>query len=295
MRQDDTVALVAPAGPVAAHLLDSALDALAAWKVSVRVYDSVRSRHPIFPYLAAADDARAADFRDAWLDPDVDAVFAARGGYGCMRILDLLDWGELRSAGPKLFAGSSDVTALHEAIAVHLGLSTVFSPMPASAHFDEIAAARLHGLLTGEGPLTITGGQGALVGGRARGVTVGGNLSLLAAGLGAAEHHRPVSGIALLEDVGEDIYRLDRILTQLLRSGWFDGVTGIALGSWADCGTPDDVRALMRDRLGSLGVPIAWEFGFGHIPASLSLPFGAEVELDADAGTITLTRPALES
>ena len=95
----------------------------------------------------------------------------------------------------------------------------------------------------------------------------------------------------MLEDLEEDNYRLDRFLTQLLRAGWFDDVAGIALGSWVDC--PDNVRDLMLDRLGPLGVPIVWELGFGHCSPSLSIPLGVPATLDADAATLTLDQPAL--
>lgn len=93
--------------------------------------------------------------------------------------------------------------------------------------------------------------------------------------------------------MGEETYRLDRYLTQLLRAGWFDGVAGILLGSWADCGPSAEVRALLADRLGGLGVPIVEEFGFGHGAGALTMPLGVRAELDADAGTLTLEEPAL--
>lgn len=289
LRPGDTIALVAPAGPVATPLLDAAIPVLESWDIRLRVYDSVRSRHPDFRYLAGTDTQRAQDFQDAWLDPDVAAVFAARGGYGCSRMLDLVDWDALRETPPKLFVGSSDTTALHEAISVHLGLSTVFASMPASTHFDEIAAANLYAAVFAPGDHRVLRGPAdPLVPGRARGTLIGGNLSLLTASIGASEHRPATDAIAVLEDVGEEVYRLDRLLTQLLRTGWFDRARGILLGSWADCGEPDEIRTLMRDRLAPLGVPIAWEFGFGHIAGSLVLPLGVDATMDADAGTLTL-------
>jgi muramoyltetrapeptide carboxypeptidase len=97
----------------------------------------------------------------------------------------------------------------------------------------------------------------------------------------------------LLEDVTESVYRLDRMLTQLVRSGWFAGVRGIVLGSWAACGDTADVRALMVDRLGPLGVPVIEGFGFGHVASSPTLPLGVPVALDADLGTLTFDSPAL--
>ncbi|MEU3270091.1 LD-carboxypeptidase [Saccharomonospora sp. NPDC006951] len=282
----DTVALVAPAGPVTEDLLASAVDTLRSWELQVRVMPGVLARHPEFRYLAGDDAARAKEFEQAWLADDVAAVFAARGGYGCQRMLDLVDWRALRAAAPKVFAGSSDATALHEAIGVHLGLPTVFCPMPASTHFDPVAAEGLRAALFGTAG-ELRGDHGsALVPGTARGRTVGGSLSLLASGVGTGEHRGARDGIALLEDVGEEPYRLDRMLTQLLRCGWFAGVEGIALGSWAQCGDLDEIRAVMLDRLAPLGVPVVWELGFGHIPGSLTVPLGVMAELDADAATL---------
>lgn len=291
----DTVALVAPAGPVPQALLDAAIPVLESWGLKVRVGDCVRGRHPDIGYLSAPDERRAAEFTAAWLDPSVNLVFAARGGYGSMRVLDLLDWSALRAAAPKVLAGSSDITALHGAVGVHLGLTTLFSPMPASVNFDEFATEHLRQtLFEPEKVQTLVGARSApLVSGTARGIVVGGNLALVTAGVGAPEC-RPVQGaIAVLEDVTEDVYRLDRMLTQLLRSGWFDGVTGVALGSWAQCGDPAAIRGLMLDRLGPLKVPILWELGFGHVRSAPTVPLGVVAELDADSGTLTLVEPAL--
>ncbi|WP_216204455.1 S66 peptidase family protein [Amycolatopsis aidingensis] len=291
----DTVALVAPAGPVPKRLLDHAVAVLESWRLSVKLYDSVQASDTTFGYLAGTDAVRAADFQRAWLDPEVTAVLAARGGYGCSRILDLIDWPRLRTAGPKLLAGSSDVTALHEAVRTHLGLVTLFSPMPATTHFDLAAGEHLwRTLFCPDSTLVLSGPRAeALVPGSAGGVTVGGNLSLLTASLGAPEHLPARGGIAILEDVTEELYRLDRMLTQLLRTGWFDEVAGIALGSWTDCGPQAEVRALMLDRLAPLGVPILWELGFGHHAGALTVPLGLPARLDADAGTLTLDGPAL--
>ena len=96
-----------------------------------------------------------------------------------------------------------------------------------------------------------------------------------------------------MEDVGESPYRIDRYLTQLLRSGWLDGVAGILLGSWETCGLYEELRPVLADRLEGLGVPVVEEFGFGHGAGALTMPFGVLAELDADAGTLTLDEPAL--
>ncbi|GAB1326520.1 S66 peptidase family protein [Streptomyces sennicomposti] len=291
------VAVVAPSGPVPEERLQAGLDVLRGWDLDPVVAPHVLDRHERFPYLAGTDADRAADLQSAWCDPAVDAVLCARGGYGAQRMADLLDWDAMRAAGPKVFVGFSDITALHEAFATRLGLVTLHGPMAAGVDFVKNARAQDHLRATLFAPETvrvIASGGAPLVPGRARGVTLGGCLALLAAELGVP-HARPsaAGGLLCLEDVGEDTYRLDRYLTQLLRAGWLDGVRGVLLGSWESCEGPDQVRALLADRLGGLGVPVAEDFGFGHCDGALTIPFGVAAELDAGDGTLTLEAPAL--
>lgn len=298
LRSGDTVAVVAPAGPVPEELLDAGLAHLRAWGLQPRVGKHVRDRHPGLAYLAGTDADRAADLQEAWCDPDVAAVFCARGGYGSMRVLNHLDWAEMAAASPKVFIGSSDITALHDAVATQLGLVTVFGPMVATEAFANDAAAREHLRRTLFQPESVTiltrSTADALVRGRARGTTYGGNLSIVAASLGAPDAPTPPErGIALLEDITESPYQLDRFVTQLLRAGWFDHAAGIALGSWTECGPLDQVRAVMSDLLGGLGVPILWELGFGHCAAQRTVPLGVAAELDTDAQRLSILKPVL--
>ncbi|MGW7514027.1 S66 peptidase family protein [Streptomyces sp. NPDC054796] len=299
LRPGDRVALVAPSGPVPRERLEAGVELLTEWGLEPVVMPHVRDRHPECDYLAGTDADRARDVQDAWCDPSLTAVLAARGGYGTQRVLDLLDWEALRAAGPKLFVGYSDLTVLHEALALRLGLASLHAPMTATASFLKDQATQDHLRRTlfepetmrevGPGPATRT-----LVPGRARGITLGGNLSLLAAERGTP-NARPsaAGGIVLLEDVDQPPYSLDRMLTQLLRSGWLEGVAGIALGSWTGCGPPEEVRAVLRERLAPLGVPVVEELGFGHGPSTLSLPLGVPAVLDADARTLTYDAPGL--
>ncbi|MER7011325.1 LD-carboxypeptidase [Saccharopolyspora sp. NPDC000359] len=298
LRSGDTVAVVAPAGPVPEDLLDAGLAHLRAWGLQVRVGKHVRDRHPRLDYLAGTDADRAADLQEAWCDPEVTAVLCARGGYGSMRVLDHLDWTEMAGARPKVFTGSSDITALHDAFATQLGLVTVFGPMVATEAFAADPAAREHLRRTLFQPESVTiltrSTADALVRGRARGTTYGGNLSLVAASLGAPDAPTPPErGIALLEDITESPYQLDRFVTQLLRAGWFDHAVGIALGSWTECGPLEEVRAVMSDLLGGLGVPVLWELGFGHCTAQRTIPLGVAAELDTDAQRLSILQPAL--
>jgi muramoyltetrapeptide carboxypeptidase len=295
LRPGDRVAVVAPAGPVSQEWLSRGVEVLRAWGLEVSLGEHTLDRHPRLGYLAGRDADRAADLQRAWCDPDIDAVLCARGGYGCLRMVDLLDWDAMAAAGPKVFAGSSDVTALHGAFAARLGVPTLFAPMIAGELFDPAAQDHLRrtlfepdAVLTLTGPATTTLGHGL-----AEGVLTGGNLSMIVSGLGGPDAVPPDGAIVLLEDVAEAPYRLDRMITQLLRAGWFTGVAGIALGSWVGCGPESVVVDVMSDLVGSLGIPSVWELGFGHCPGQLTIPLGVPATLNADEGTLTVLKPAL--
>ncbi|MEU8618468.1 LD-carboxypeptidase [Streptomyces sp. NPDC048623] len=298
LRPGARVAVVAPSGPVPEDRLQAGLDILRGWDLDPVVAPHVLDTHPTLGHLAGTDADRARDLTEAWCDPDVSAVLCARGGYGAQRMLELLDWDALRAAGPKVLVGYSDVTALHEAFAVRLGLATLHGPMVAAAAFVKDARTQesLRATLFEPESVRTLGldGAAALVPGRAHGVTLGGCASLLASDLGTP-HARTSArgGLLLLEDVGEEPYRIDRMLTQLLRSGWLDGVAGIGLGSWEKCGPYEKVRAVLADRLGGLGVPVVEGLGFGHHESAPTIPLGVPGVLDADAGTLTLDIPAL--
>lgn len=295
LRAGSRVAVVAPAGPVPPDLLTRGVAVLESWGLRVEVGKHVLDRHPTLPYLAGRDADRAADLERAWCDPGIDAVICARGGYGCLRMVDLLDWPAMAAAGPCVFVGSSDITALHQAIGARLGVVTLFGPVIAEPLFDLAAQESLRRMLfEPDAELVLTGpATTTLVPGVARGVLTGGNLSLIAAGLSAVDTPPPEGAIVLLEDVDESPYRLDRMLTQLLRAGWFTGVTGIALGSWTRCGEPSEVYGVLSDLVGSLGIPAVWELGFGHCPGQLSIPLGLPATLNADEGTLTLATAPL--
>jgi len=292
----DTVAVTAASGPVPAERLDAGVRVLEGWGLRVRVLDSARGRHPDFGYLAADDATRAADLTRAWCDPEVRAVFCARGGYGAQRMVDLLDWRAVAAVPPKPLVGFSDVTALHQAFASRLGMSTVHGPVVTSLGSGaDVSGEHLRRLLFEPAPgLSLTPTPATtVVPGVADGVLVGGNLALLAAEIGTRNSEPAADSIAVLEDVNEDVYRLDRLVTQLLRAGWFDRVRGIVLGAFTDCGPEPDVRALMADRLAPLGVPMVAGVRVGHDHVNLAFPLGVPARLDATAGALSLTASPL--
>ncbi|AYY15358.1 LD-carboxypeptidase [Actinobacteria bacterium YIM 96077] len=301
----DRVVVVAPSGPMPKDRLDAGCEILRDWGLDVVVASHVTDQHEKFDYLAGADEHRAADLQEAWCDPSVAAVLCARGGYGAQRMMDLLDWSAMAAAEPKVFAGFSDITALHEAFANCLGVATLHGPMVASTAFiDDVAGTAEHFrqtlfepesvmTLTSPTAQTIARGDPSMVSedGTVSGVTIGGCISMLAAELATPTGRPNISGgILLLEDVDEDTYRLDRYITHMLRTGWLDGVAAVVLGSWHNCGALDEV---VLDRFGDLGVPVVSELGFGHGEGTLTVPLGIPATLDTKTSTLTLDTPAL--
>ena len=286
------VAVVAPSGPVPEERVQAGLDVLRGWDLDPVVAPHVLDRHGEFDYLAGTDADRAADLQAAWCDPSVDAVLCARGGYGVQRMVELLDWDAMSAAGPKVFVGFSDITALHEPLNAR-GLVTLHGPMAAAVEQLDTAGGleRLRALLFE--PSTVTDllapvGARTVVGGVAEGVLRGGNLAMLASSVGTPTY-APPAGVVVLEDVDEAGYRVDRLLTQLLRAGWFDEVTGVVVGDFT--GTQDSVEVI-AERLEPLGVPMVAGAAIGHEALNLAVPLGLPVRLDATAGVLTPGGPA---
>ncbi|MEV7967994.1 LD-carboxypeptidase [Sphaerisporangium sp. NPDC088356] len=287
LRRGDRVAVVAPSGPVDPVRLARGRQVLTEMGLDVVVMPRVLNRRG---YLAGSDAGRAADLQEAWCDPDVRAVICARGGYGATRLLGLLDWAAMEAARPKILLGSSDVTALHQAFAVRLGVASCFGPMPACQTLSDdegpekaSLAHLVSSLFETEMPAPVAGDQ-VIVPGHAEGPLTGGNLSLLAALCGTPYALRAEGHIVLLEDVGEAPYRIDRMLTQLLQAGCLKGALGIVLASWVDCGDPTGV---LIERLAPLEVPMIAGVPIGHGTPQFTAWMGADAVIDTESCSLT--------
>lgn len=295
----DKVAVIAASGPVDATRLQRAVDALAGRGLDPVVLPSARaSGDPLGGgYLAGDDRQRGADLTNALADPAYRAVFCARGGYGAQRTLEWVDWDAIDKDRPRIVIGFSDVTALLEAIGTRLGWTSLFGPMPSSDGF-------VAGNVSFEGLMSMLfeprsvqelrfPDSTALVPGTATGVTLGGTISLLASSIGTPTHKPAAGGMVLMEEIDEEPYRLDRLLTQLRRSGYFDGIAGIVAGTFTDCGDRDLVERLLYDRLGDLGVPILARADIGHGVPLQTFPVGVRAELDTAQQSLRLLSAAL--
>lgn len=277
------VAVVSVAGVPDPGRLAAGVDVLRGWGLTVT---GLAPGADEFDWLAGSDVERAESFTRAWLDPATDVVWCARGGFGTQRILDLLDWRLLATARPKWLVGFSDVTALHQAVASRLGVITLHGPGVTGLH-DRVAAESAWEQLAASPNLagTLVGRTG--VSGSTQGVLVGGDLRMLVASAGTQFTHPAVDSIVVLEDVGERPSRLDRALTQLLRSGWFTGVRGVVCGQFTDSGDPAVIEALLLARLGPLGVPVLLDAPLGHSRPNLAFPLGRVAKLDAQDGRLS--------
>jgi muramoyltetrapeptide carboxypeptidase len=286
----DRVAVLSVSSPVRPDALEAGLAVIRLAGLDPVVYPTARLPGQFRHYLAGSDEQRAAELTDALTDPSIAGIVFAAGGYGAQRTLEVLDWPSLTALAPKVLAGYSDVTAILEAVGVRLGWSSVLGAMVAAP--GQLAHASLGSLLRllmqpGQARQVRFDGAIALRGGRARGVTMGGNLSLLAASAGTATSWPARGGILLLEDHGEADYRIDRLLTQLRRSGYLDGVAGVITGTFTGCGERAAIEAVLTDRLGDLGVPVLARAAVGHGGVHEAFAVGIAAELDAGAGTLT--------
>ncbi len=289
------VALVAPAGPVDPERIQASEERCRRLGLDPVVFPAAAARER---YMAGTDVQRLADLQGAFDDPDIGAVWALRGGYGTLRVLDRLSL-ERQRRDPIPFLGFSDNTSLHVLHAA-VGVVSFHAPHPVEEPPGG-AEEWLRRVLFGAeppGPLPRLEGASApcaLVPGVAEGPLFGGNLSILASMCGAPHAPRAAGRILFLEDVGEPAYRVDRMLVQLQRSGALDGVLGLACGRVTSEGEApaEGVAAVLTELAERLGVPAVADLPFGHVKANCVLPMGARARLDADAAELVITEPAV--
>ncbi len=307
LRPGDTVGLVAPAGFVADHFGIDELDAtVRAMGLLPKFAPNLLERHG---YLAGTDESRAAALNAMFGDRQVRAFFAVRGGWGSERILPLLDFRPL-AADPRLLIGSSDITALHLAIAARTGCPSVHGPNLATSWNGAAWDALRKLVFDAELPTYAVGGIGGggaedrLVPrasrirtfrpGKARGRLLGGNLSVLSAMVGTPWLPDFTGAILFLEETNEAEYRIDRMLSQLALSGILGKVAGVVFGQCTNCANPGEpygnftVFEVLEHHLGKLGIPAFQGAQIGHIPGQISIPVGIEAEIDASTGTIRI-------
>ena len=295
LKKNDLLGIICPASPVAdAARIERGVRYLESLGYRVTVGANAAKSDG---YLAGSDAERVADIHAMFTDRRVKGIFCARGGYGTGRLLPLLDYGRI-ARHPKVFVGYSDVTALALALWKKCALVTYHGPMSAvemAGPIDPFTEESLWNVLTSAAPgLTVARGAPSADGRRARGHLLGGNLSLVASVMGTPWALDFRGAILFLEEIGEDPYRVDRMLVQLAHAGAAARAAGTALGQFTACvvresGTPTRaLEASFADFSSKARGPVVRGFPVGHEKRMATLPLGIRALLDAGEGSLTL-------
>lgn len=284
LKQGDTIGIIAPASPVTTDELEPAINIIKQEGYRVIEGDHIYDTQG---YLAGRDEDRLYDLHEMFLNSDVKAVICARGGYGTPRLLDKIDYNIIRD-NPKLFIGYSDITALLLAIHNNTDLVVWHGPMLRTLKGREDNLRNLLRHLSSEGIINLKLTENTVLKkGKARGRLLGGNLSLISSILGTPFLPSLKGTILFLEDRGEPLYRIDRMLTQLKLSGALSGIRGLIAGDFEECGDTDEINRLLLE-IFSGDYPVYTGFPSGHGRHNLALPFGVKAELDTGSLSFTV-------
>lgn len=290
LKKGATLGLIAPASPIyETKDFTKMLTDLKAMGFKLKLGKHVRDQRG---YLAGNDADRAADLMNMFDDPEVDGIICIRGGWGCNRILPFIDFDVIKQ-NPKVFLGFSDITSLHMAFLKHCGLVTFHGPVGKSEWTEFTTRSFTNTIMIGEQEehfipekdddgYTITGGS-------AQGNLLGGNLSVLVAMIGSNYLPSFKDSVLFLEDVGESVYRIDRMLTQLKLAGILDEIAGFVFGKCTDCSAGSNsltLKQVFEDHIKPLQIPAFYGAMISHEDDNITLPVGLPARIDAVAKSI---------
>jgi muramoyltetrapeptide carboxypeptidase len=308
LKPGDTLGLIAPGSYISEDELKDSVENLEMLGYKVVYTERILNKSG---YLAGDDKARAEEVNSMFADKRISGIICARGGYGCARILPMLSYDIIKN-NPKVIIGYSDITALLNGIYSETGLITFHGPVGISS-FNEFSVTYFNEVLVHpEKDLVLisakdedekdNNGIKTIVSGKAVGELVGGNLSVLNSLIGTKYDFNGEGKIIFLEEIGEEPYRIDRMLTQLIQSGNFDKAAGIAMGVFKNCEPKEkdpsfsksfSLMEVLFDRLSNLNIPVIYGLSFGHIKNKFTLPVGITAELNTINQTITLLETAV--
>lgn len=287
----DDVLVISPSSHPTSDRWIQGIEVLEAWGLRVNHGKNYLAVHEGF---AGTDAERLADFQAGLDDPSMKAIFPMRGGYGASRLLDSLDFSGMKHS-PKWLVGFSDITAP----LVHLdslGFAGIHGPMPHNFCVEggELALESLYRLLFhGETYLEANASPYNRLG-DATGKAIGGNLSILVHLMGSSSFENPAGKILCLEEVGERLYHVDRMLVQLKRAGFLQNLAGLLVGGFTDCHEASltigkRYEEIIREHTEGTSYPIAFDVPFGHIPSNFALPFGTKINLSINSKKVQVT------
>ena len=292
LKPGDTIGIAAPASPFDREAFDRGVAVLESMGYQVQIPEGLFARNG---YLAGSDTGRASLLMGLFEDDSISAIFCARGGFGSMRLLPLLDF-ETICSRPRILMGFSDITALLIVMNNWCRTVTFHGPLVTTlGKGSEKTQTALINAVASSKPLTLLPDKGIVVNeGKASGRLLGGNLTSLSHLMGTPYEPSFKGCLLFLEDRGEAPYRIDRMLSQLRLGGHLDGVAGVILGSFQDCGAVDDVYSLAKEAFSHTGVPIMAGFEFGHGTENITIPIGVEAELNTKDGILQFKEAAVE-
>lgn len=306
LKRGSVVAITAPASGINLGEIQDGIEILRANGCEVVVGKAIYKK---YGYLSAPDQERAAELMEFIERPDINCILCARGGYGVMRILPMLDFSAIKK-NPKIIIGYSDITALLIAIYNQTKIVTFHGPVASSTfdaftldyllktlfvpksneHNEQIPALSFPPITYSDSRLI------TLTEGTARGQLVGGNLAMIVSTLGTPYEIETKGAILFLEEISEEPYKIDRMLTQMWLAGKFQHCAGIALGQFKNCEATSrsgfdisfTLQQVLESRIQSLGIPAVYGLPFGHVKSKMTLPIGVQAELNATDKTFTI-------
>jgi muramoyltetrapeptide carboxypeptidase len=289
LQKNQTIGVIAPASPTSKSEIQKGLSLLESYRLKPRLGEHL---FDTLHYLAGHDNDRAADLHQMFSDPEIKAIFCARGGYGTARLLDIIDFDIIRK-NPKIIVGFSDITALLSAIYKKTGLITIHGPTLSQLSKDN-NWPNLSKLITTSYKPELFLGKGKIINkGKARGILLGGNLSVISSLCGTSFLPSFKNAILFLEDKGESPYRLDRMFTQLLLNGHLRDISGLIIGQINDCGKKDIIESMLEERLCGLNIPVITGLPVGHGDENVSLPLGLPALLDTESMVLKIEESAV--
>jgi len=305
LKQGDRIGLVTPGSSVTEEQLNDCILKLEEMGFRTTYQDSVLSE---YGYFAGKDQERADELMEMFSDEEVDAIWCVRGGYGSIRILDLLDYDLIRK-NPKVFIGYSDISALITSIYQETGLVTFHGPVGTS-EFNRFSVRSISKVLQDAEPLykypyrrekgtrhNPEFDRYTLNGGRAEGLLVGGNISVLDSMIGTRFEPDFENKIVYLEEIGEKTYRVDKMIFHLLSGTNLKQAAGIVMGVFGECNINEEPRLSLKealdDLLAPLAIPVSYGLSFGHIKRMITIPTGIRAAMDADKNSFRLLESAV--
>ena len=310
--QGDTIGLIAPGWLITEKQLQESIDQISQLGFVPFYTEKILGKNG---YFSGTDEQRATDLNEMFLNPQVKGIICANGGYGCTRILDLIDYQAIKE-NPKVIIGYSDVTALLNAIHQKTNLITFHGPISrtikydySASQFEKVVKNPKKKLIIKSYPKYLEKSaekseykRYTITSGKAKGDLVGGNLTLITSMIGTEYQLDFTDKIVFIEDIGEEPYKIDRMLTQLIKTGELQKASGIVFGILRACEKSEKSKApnsftlkeVIEERIKPLNIPAVYGLSFGHLSNNFTIPIGIMAKLDANKMTIELLEKAVK-